>query len=261
MTLNILQLTDFHIFSDSKKKFFGIPTYETLKDIKVKILDLDIKFDHIIITGDLTSDETIESYKNVKKILGEEISNCKIIPGNHDDRDLIRKIFPDCVEGNDGPINFSISTGSWQLFGIDTHVPGELYGNVTNETIEWLRDLLEKNKNIPTILFQHHPPIPVQTKWVDTLGLKNSDEYIEILKQNPQIRVITCGHVHQEFSGNLENISVLTSPSTGLQFKKGTDTLECDPLPPGFRIFSLDNDSWNSKIIRLDKLKYNPENN
>ena len=33
MNLNILQLTDFHIFADSKKKFFGIPTYETLRDI------------------------------------------------------------------------------------------------------------------------------------------------------------------------------------------------------------------------------------
>ena len=68
-------------------------------------------------------------------------------------------------------------------------------------------------------------------------------------------------HVHQEFSGKLENISVLTTPSTGLQFKKGTDMLECDPLPPGFRTFSLNHDNWDSKIIRLDKLRYNPVNN
>jgi 3',5'-cyclic-AMP phosphodiesterase len=261
VTLNILQLTDFHVFADSKKKFFGIPTYDTLKDILNEIKNLDIKFDYLIITGDLTSDETIESYENVKNILGKRILNCKIIPGNHDDRNLIRKIFPDCVENNEGPINFSISTDSWQLFGIDTHVPGQLYGNISNETIEWLRNLLEQNKTKPTMIFQHHPPIHIQTKWVDALGLKKSDDYLKLLKQHPQIRVVSCGHVHQEFSGNLENISVLTSPSTGLQFKKGTDMLECDPLPPGFRIFSLSYDSWNSQIIRLDKLKYNPVNN
>ena len=77
MTLNILQLTDFHVFADSKKKFFGIPTYDTLKDILNEIKNLDIKFDYLIITGDLTSDETIESYENVKNILGKRILNCK----------------------------------------------------------------------------------------------------------------------------------------------------------------------------------------
>ena len=261
MTLNILQLTDFHIFADPYKKFFGIPTYDTLKDVLHKVTDLDIKFDYVIITGDLTSDETLVSYENVKEILGEITSNCKIIPGNHDDRNLIRKIFPNCIQNDNEAINFSISTDSWQLFGIDTHVPGELYGNVSTETVAWLENLLEQHKDKPTILFQHHPPIHVQTKWVDKLGLKNSDAYIKIIKQNPQIRIISCGHVHQEFSGKLENISVLTTPSTGLQFKKGTDMLECDPLPPGFRTFSLNHDNWDSKIIRLDKLKYNPVNN
>ena len=43
MNLNILQLTDFHIFADSKKKFFGIPTYETLKDVLDKVKKINIK--------------------------------------------------------------------------------------------------------------------------------------------------------------------------------------------------------------------------
>ena len=37
--------------------------------------------------------------------------------------------------------------------------------------------------------------------------------------------------------------------------------LKCDPIPPGFRIFSFDNDSWESKTIRLDELKYPPVKN
>ena len=261
MNLNILQLTDFHIFDDRQKKFFGIPTYETLKDVLDKVKKLNIKFDHLIITGDLTSDETIESYENVKEIIKKKFLSCKIIPGNHDDRNLIRKVFPECVENSTGPINFSILTNSWQLIGIDTHVTGELYGIVTTQTIEWLKNLLEQNKSKPTIIFQHHPPIPVQTKWVDMLGLKNSSGYIELLKNNPQIHIVSCGHVHQEFSGKLENISILTSPSTGLQFKKSTDMLECDPLPPGFRTFCLNDNDWNSQVIRLDKLKFHPSDN
>ncbi len=261
MVLNVLQLTDFHIFSDPKTKFFGVPTIKTLKDILVKVVDLNITFDHIIITGDLTSDEELISYQTVKELLGDMISKCKIIPGNHDDRKLIRKVFPECVENKNGPINFSISTNSWQLIGLDTHVFGKLYGTISDETLLWLKSMLNKYKNKNTILFQHHPPIPVKTKWTDLLGLKNPDPFIETLKQNPQIRLISCGHVHQEFQGHLENITIFTTPATSVQFQKGTDFLKCDPIPPGFRIFSFDNDNWKSKIIRLDELKYPPVEN
>ena len=261
MALNVLQLTDFHIFSDPNTKFLGVPTIKTLQDVLVKVVDLNIDFDHIIITGDLTSDEELISYQTVKELLGNMISKCKIIPGNHDDRKLIRKVFPECVENENGPINFSISTNSWQLLGLDTHIPGEMYGTISTETLCWLKNMLDKHKNKPTILFQHHPPVHVQTKWADLLGLKNTVPFIEILNQNPQIRLISCGHVHQEFQGTLGNITIFTTPSTGTQFQKGTDMLKCDPIPPGFRIFSFDNDSWESKTIRLDELKYPPVKN
>ena len=90
MALNVLQLTDFHIFSDPNTKFLGVPTIKTLQDVLVKVVDLNIDFDHIIITGDLTGDEELISYQTVKELLGNMISKCKIIPGNHDDRKLIR---------------------------------------------------------------------------------------------------------------------------------------------------------------------------
>ena len=261
MVLNVLQLTDFHIFSDPNTKFFGVPTIKTLQDVLGKVVELNIDFDHIIITGDLTGDEELISYQTVKELLGNMISKCKIIPGNHDDRKLIRKVFPECVENENGPINFSLSTDSWQILGLDTHVPGELYGTISAETLSWLKNMLDKHKNKPTILFQHHPPISVQSKWLDLLGLKNTDPFIEILNQNPQIHLISCGHVHQEFQGTLGNITIFTTPSTGVQFQKGTDMLKCDPIPPGFRIFSFDNDNWESKMIRLDELKYTPVKN
>lgn len=261
MTLRVLQLTDFHIFSDPEKNFFGIPTYYTLKDILQKISDLKIKFDYMIITGDLTSDETIESYQNVKKILGNYVSKSLIIPGNHDDRNFIREVFPECIQTTSGPINFSVSTDSWELIGIDTHLPGELYGYMSSETIPWLKNLLDNNLEKSIVIFLHHPPFPVQSRWVDTLKLKNSLEFFDIIKNYPNIRIISCGHVHQEFSGVYENISLLTSPSTGLQFKKGSDMLECESLAPGFRLFQLDENMWNTEIIRLEKIKYIPEMN
>lgn len=258
MQKHILQLTDFHIFADPESRFFGVPTRNTLNDVLQAIKAMDLDFDYVIITGDLTSDEQKNSYQTVKKILGDLIPLCKIIPGNHDDRALIREVFPNCIAGDGDSINFSVTSCGWRLLGLDTHVPGKLYGLISSKTLQWLDVTLNKYKNEPTILFQHHPPIPVGTNWVDKLALKNPDPLVDLLSHYPQVQVISCGHVHQEFHENLGNMVVLTTPSTSVQFKHGTDTLVCDDVPPGFRIFTLDGDKWETEVVWLDKLKYPP---
>jgi len=258
MQKHILQLSDFHLFADPNTRFFGVPTRNTLNDVLETVTAMDLDFDHVIITGDLTSDEQRVSYQTAKKILGDLVTQCLIIPGNHDDRALIREVFPNCINGDDDSINFSVSSGSWRLLGLDTHVPGELYGLISPKALEWLDTTLTTYKNEPTILFQHHPPIPVGTKWVDALALRNTDRLVDLLSRNPQIQVISCGHVHQEFHGSLCNATVLTTPSTSVQFKRGTDMLMCDAVPPGFRIFTLNENKWETRVVWLDKLKYSP---
>jgi Icc protein len=53
-------------------------------------------------------------------------------------------------------------------------------------------------------------------------------------------------------SGRLAGVSVLTTPSTGVQFRPGTEVLECDSLAPGFRVLELfDEGTVQSRVVRF----------
>ena len=47
----------------------------------------------------------------------------------------------------------------------------------------------------------HHPPLPVGSKWLDQVGLKNGDEFLRIIGRPGNVRAAIFGHVHQEFEG------------------------------------------------------------
>ena len=104
----------------------------------------------------------------------------------------------------------------------------------------------------PTILFVHHPPIPDNSEWLDRIGLQDAGNLQRVLERHSQIQLICAGHVHQDFSGQFGTIPVLTTPSTGVQFRPGTTSLEVDQMATGYRVLELsDNGEWKTTVKRV----------
>lgn len=251
MTTFVLQLSDLHVFAEPSERLRGVATRESLQDVLAAVRRTGLEFSRVVVTGDLTHDERLESYQAVRGLLKEWLPRGHVIPGNHDDRALICEVFPDCTEGDETGIRFSTTAGSWRLIGIDTHVPGEVSGDIAPDMLEWLEAELATDDSTPTILFQHHPPVPVGSAWVDDLGLRDPSRLHAVLARAPQVRVISCGHVHQEFSGTLGSAIVLTMPSSGVQFVPLSPEAKVDLVPPGFRVLALEDDGWSSQVVRL----------
>ena len=251
MPTHLLQLTDLHLFADPDEQLKGVSTRESLADVLETVRGTGLSFDHVLVTGDLTHDERRETYEVVRELLGEWLGCCRIVPGNHDDRALMREVFPDCTEGEATSVRFSVAAGTWRLLGIDTHVPGEVAGRVSPGTLEWLEAELAAHAGDPTILFEHHPPAPIGCEWLDGIGLEDPGPLVDLLARSPQVRVISCGHVHQAFRGRLGEAVLLTTPSTSVQFQPGTIEPILDPLPPGFRVFTLEGDRWDTRVVRV----------
>lgn len=251
MTTFVLQLSDLHVFAEPEVRLRGVATRESLQEVLEAVRRTGLEFSRVVVTGDLTHDERRESYQAVRELLEEWLEWGHVIPGNHDDRALIREVFPDCTEGDESGIRFSTTAGDWRLIGIDTHVPGEVSGDVAPEMLEWLEAELAANESTPTILFQHHPPVPVGSAWVDALGLREPSRLHAVLERAPQVRLISCGHVHQEFSGTLGQAIVLTMPSSGVQFVPLSPEAQVDLVPPGFRVLALEEEDWSSQVVRL----------
>ncbi len=256
MTTKIIQLSDFHLLKAADEELRGVPTAACLADVLAFVREKSADADVFIMTGDIAAHGEAAAYELADELCRDLLPRSVMIPGNHDDADLMRRIFPELVPGDTGPVGFSREIGGWRLIGLDTHVAGEVAGKLSREQLVALSKKLSVHAEQPSLIFMHHPPISVGSAWLDRIMLRNAHDLAAVLASAPQVRGIFCGHVHQEYSGMLGKIPVFTAPATAIQFAPGTEELEFDDIPPGFRVIELFGDEFQTQILRLPELKF-----
>lgn len=70
------------------------------------------------------------------------------------------------------------------------------HGEITDEQIEWLDELLTKYQKKMFIIFHHSPIMPPRVDY--KLSMLNSEKYESMLKKHSNILLISSGHYHQE---------------------------------------------------------------
>ena len=250
MSIRIVQLSDLHLYRDPHGRLAGVPTWSTFRAVLEQVRRRHDDFDYLILTGDLAQDEALETYLMLREALENWVERCRIIPGNHDDRANLRKAFPELFPKSEGALTFTLSAGGWRVIGLDSHVPGEVKGRVDGGQLEWLRTQLANAAGTPTLLFVHHPPIPIDVAWIDELGLNEAAALVELIETSPQVKVVCSGHVHQEFAGHIGEAAMYTTPSTCVQFGSRTEK-SFDIRAAGYRTFKLGEDGYHTEAHRL----------
>jgi Icc protein len=148
-------------------------------------------------------------------------------------------------------INFQCRLDGWQMLGLDSQLTGETAGAIDDAQLRWLGERLNSSRDIPTLVFLHHPPVAVGSPWLDAIGLTKAAEFRKIVEGAGQIRGIFFGHIHQEFQAELGPIACYATPSTGVQFKPDSDTLVVDARLPGFRVITLGDDTIETHVVRV----------
>ncbi len=259
MTTRILQLSDVHRFADPDERLFGIPTRELFEDVLAHVERSGLRPDHVIVTGDHTHDELPETYAAVREELAPLLDRLWVLPGNHDDRVVLRAAFGDRIpaDGN-GRVTFSFRAGDWLCLGLDTQVPGAVGGRLGAEQVDWIRAQLADDRPRAAVLFMHHPPVDLGLAWLDRIGVEDADLLRALLVEEPRIRLVCCGHVHHESSHRVGSAEVVTVPSTGLQFSPTGDVAEFVAAPPGYRVIELGDDGYSTTVVRLPEARYAP---
>ncbi|MEZ6126310.1 MAG: metallophosphoesterase [Planctomycetaceae bacterium] len=265
--VRILQLTDLHVFAEPGTCLKGIPTRESLQEVVRWIREHEGRFDHVIITGDHTHDERPESYQAVRDILSPWLDQLWQVPGNHDDREVLRSVFTAVNHGQDSPtqsrpdafIQFRFQTGNWLCIGLDTHLPGEVSGLIREEQVTQLKSDLQNSPATRVALFFHHPPVDVNSVWMDLIGLAGRELLQNVVQEDPRIRLICCGHVHHELETTLHQTLVVTTPSTGIQFDPQGTHPTFAAAAPGYRIIEFRGDDLTTRVGRLPHVRYVPE--
>jgi len=252
--VRILQLTDLHLRRDPNGRVQDVPTWDTLRDVLQHVESSRPRWDHLIITGDLADDGELDTYRRLREFLGERLARCHLVPGNQDNRDHVRKVFPEIVPEGGRPLTFSISAGTWRLIGLDTLVSGEEEGRISTDQLAWLKGQLTTHSAASTMIFMHHPPISV------SLGgesdLVGPQGFLDLVAASPQVMAVSAGHVHHAFEGKIGKTAVFTTPSSAFQYRAEEDAF--DPIAPGARVFFLDVGSFRSEVVRLARLEHRP---
>src|SRR5262245_46856535 len=133
MVHHIVQLTDCHLFSDRGRSLRDVVTWPRwvamLQFVRRQVPEIDL----LAITGDTAHDEAKATYVAVRDLLQDVLGaawseRVRIIPGNHDDRDTLRSLFPQPGSGPIDRVTFQERWDDWQVIGLDSQRPGELPG-------------------------------------------------------------------------------------------------------------------------------------
>jgi Icc protein len=260
MTLTrIVQLTDPHLYAEPDARSYEIPTRELFLEVVAHVEKNAGRVDHLVVTGDHTNDDRAVTYEAMRDILQPWHDRYWFVPGNHEDRATLRATFPDRIPGEGAErINFSFTAGESLCLGLDTHVPGQVSGRIGADQIAWVEAQLEERDPTTAVLFMHHPPILLGLAWMDRIGLAGRELLQDLVLRDPRIRLVCCGHVHHESSHRVGAATVVTTPSTGLQFSPTSDAAEFVRAAPGYRIIELDGDSCETRVVRLPEARYTP---
>ncbi|QHC50915.1 phosphodiesterase [Billgrantia tianxiuensis] len=243
--MRLVQLTDCHLHADPKARSrAGFPLRQLESVVEaVRATRPDV----VLVTGDISQDETAASYQHAHRVLSTLECPWFWLGGNHDQPGLMEEIrgFHDVID-----------LANWRLLTVDTWVRGQAHGELGETRLGQLAERLAEDER-PTLLAMHHPPLAVGSAWIDEIGLKDRDALWEILSSFPQVRAILCGHIHQAFVGRqaLEHGDVLVygCPSTTDQFLPGSEGFAIDEASrPGYRIFDLRGEEWLTWVERVD---------
>ncbi len=191
--------------------------------------------DAIVATGDLVQDETRAGYERFHSVLAPFNKPVLCIPGNHD--------APNIMSGVLGTapfqVNGSYQADGWSVIMLSSFTHGDDAGHLSQSELERLRDTLREFSALHTLICLHHQPVPMGSRWLDGVALRNPNDLFNIVDAAPQIRGVLWGHVHQASDRYRNGLRLMSSPSTCSQFRPNSDGFALDARPPGFRWLDL----------------------
>jgi len=249
----IAQITDLHIVAAGKMfhsprraipaadpTWSHIDTGACLARAVATLNALTPRPDVTVITGDLTEHGSGEEYENLRTLLAPLEMPVYMILGNHDSREGLRRAFGgDGYLPADGFLHYAIDDHPVRIIALDTHIPGAGGGELCTERLAWLDRTLAAERDKPTIVIMHHPPFETAIEHMDHAGLSNPEAFAAIIRENPQVERILCGHLHRTIDVRFAGTVAGTAPSAAHQLQMNlcpTAPAEFNFEPPGYQL-------------------------
>ena len=249
MVIRIIQITDLHLRAQKSYIAHGVNTYASAEKIIDNIRDTEKNIDYLIITGDLSDDETIQSYKNLSSLLVNFRCPIYLIAGNHDSFGLIKEISNNNIYHEN-----LIKCNNWIIFMFNTKEKGSPNGIIHDHEFELFEQAIKDYPEKSFMIFSHHHPIKIGSESMDKMMIQNGEKLIKRLNINNNIKGFGWGHVHIEMYKKINETLLFSTPSTCYQAMPNSKEFSIDfSASPGYRVIELDkNGLIKTKVIRVN---------
>lgn len=236
----IAQVTDTHVTAPGAGLLNSMDTGRCLAACVARINRLEPAPDIVVLTGDLVDAGSEPEYEHLRALLAPLAMPVYLIPGNHDTREGLRRVFRHHAYLPQGRfLDYVVEGYPVLLIALDTVIPGEPGGRVEPEQLDWLAARLDEAPAKPTIILMHHPPFETGIVHMDEMNCADADGLGALVARHPQVERILCGHVHRPIQVRWNGTIVSIAPSTAFQVALDLDPegpASWVPEPPAFQL-------------------------
>ncbi len=209
--------------------------------------------EYCLFLGDLTHEGDVAAYERFRELIAPLKMPAALMIGNHDHRGNFQAVFPEAHQDAHGFVQFAVDLGdSHRLIGLDSlnappydplrrHV-GLLCPNRT----AFLERALTEAGNRETLVAIHHQPFPIGLPGMDVIRLLNGDEFLSLIRQYDNVKLLLMGHNHRTISGVTAGLPFACFKSLSRQNPLDFETLDPNAgiaEPPDYGVLLLNEES------------------
>ncbi|MGC0363073.1 Icc protein [Rhodococcus sp. 27YEA15] len=211
----LVHLSDTHLVAEGEL-YDAVDASKRLSQVLDGLVASGVKPDALVFTGDLTDQGDRDAYATLKEIVDpvvEELGTQIIwAMGNHDDRGQLRSVLLGEAP-SELPLDRVYDIDGLRLVTVDSTVPGQHYGELSDHQLDWLRSELTVPARDGTIVAMHHPPVPCVQDLAVLVELREQSRLADVLRGS-DVRAILAGHLHFSTSATFAGIPVSVASST-----------------------------------------------
>jgi Icc protein len=250
-SVRLVQFTDTHLLADPAGVLRGAVTLPRLQACLEHARRHFFPADAVALTGDLVHDEP-DAYGAIDLLFAGLGVPVLLIPGNHDvPAELTRRLGHAPFQAGG---EFRTGNG-WQVLLLESWFAesqdGE--GRLGTAQLASVEAALTGSIEPYAFVFVHHPPVAMESRDLDALGLLDAAALVATVARQPRVRGVCWGHAHQALDIYGGGLRLMCTPATSMQFRPRSATFSIDDRPPGYRVIDLREDgAIASEVVWLE---------
>jgi Icc protein len=212
----IAHLSDPHLLAAGVRQYGVIDTEASLALALERLARLDPAPRALVFTGDLADKAEPAAYARLRELvdpaaaaIGAEVV---WVMGNHDERAAYSAGL--YGEASDATQDRVYDVDGLRIVSLDSSVPGYHHGDLTDDQLAWLADVLTTPAPHGTLLAMHHPPLPSpMTPPAEIIELLDQQRLADVIT-GTDVRCILAGHLHYSTYSTFAGVPVSVASAT-----------------------------------------------